>query len=83
MNISSIIVHTYPQEKEVMQAKLAEMPGVDVHAAMDDGRIIITVEDTPVSVPSDTLMEVQNMKGVVSAAMVYNYSDELLTATQE
>ena len=83
MNISSIIVHTYPQEREEMQGKLADLPGVDVHATMDDGRIIITVEDTPESIPSDTLMEVQNMKGVVSAAMVYNYSDELITSTQE
>lgn len=83
MNISSIVVHTYSQERKEMQEKLADLPGVDVHATMDDGRIIITVEDTPESVPSDILMEVQNMKGVLSAAMVYNYSDELLTQIQE
>lgn len=83
MNISSIVIHTYPQDMVALQGKLDDLPGVDVHAAMDDGKIIITIEDTPDSVPSETLMNVQNMKGVLSAAMVYNYSDELLTQTQE
>ncbi len=77
MNISSIIVHTYPQESDAMQVRLADLPGVDVHAATDDGKIIITIEDTPEEgAPAKTLMNVQNMQGVLSAAMVYNYCDE-------
>ena len=83
MNISSIVVHAYPHEINAIQGKLADMPGVDVHASTDDGKIIITVEDAPESVPADTLMNVQNIPGVLSAAMVYNYSDELITSTQE
>lgn len=83
MNISSIVVHAYPQESFALQGRLAALPGVDVHAATDDGRIIITIEDTPTTVPSETLMNVQNMRGVLSAAMVYNYSDEQFSPTQE
>jgi len=83
MNISSIVVHTRPQESSALQGRLAGLPGVDVHAAMDDGRIIITIEDTPTSVPSETLRSVQNMQGVLSAAMVYNYSDEQSSSMQE
>ena len=77
MNISSIIVHTYPQETDAMQLRLADLAGVDVHAAMDDGRIIITVEDTPEEgAPAKMLMDVQNMQGVLSATMIYNYCDD-------
>ena len=76
MNISSIVIHTHPQDSSTLQGKLADLPGVDIHAATDDGRIIITIEDTPENVPSETLMNVQNMQGVLSAAMVYNYCDE-------
>ncbi len=83
MNISSIIVHAYPQEADVLQKKLEDLPGVDVHAAMDDGRIIITIEDTPENVPAKVLMKVQNLQGVLSAAMVYNYCDEQLLPTHE
>ena len=83
MNISSIVIHSHPHESPALQGKLANLPGVDVHAAMDDGRIIITIEDTPAGAPTKTLMDVQNMQGVLSAAMVYNYSDEQSSPTQE
>ena len=75
MNISSIVVHTHPQNVAVLQGELASLPGVDVHAE-NEGRIVITVEDTPDNSPSDTLMNVQNMQGVLSASLIYNYCDD-------
>ena len=76
MNISSIIVQTYPERSAALQGELADLPGVEVYAAKEDGTIIITVEDTPEQAPAKTLMGVQNMQGVLSASMVYNYCDE-------
>lgn len=76
MNISSIIVQTYPERSIALQGELADLPGVEIHAAKEDGTIIITVEDTPEQAPAKTLMGVQNMQGVLSASMVYNYCDE-------
>jgi len=76
MNISSIIVQTYPARSASLQGELADYPGVEVHAAKDDGTIIITVEDTPGQAPAKTMMGIQNMQGVLSASMVYNYCDE-------
>ncbi|MDW7774631.1 MAG: chaperone NapD [Desulfobulbaceae bacterium] len=76
MNISGIVIHARPQELSVLAGKLRDMPGVDVHTATEDGRIIITVEDTPENAPAETLMSVQNLPGVLNASMVYNYCDE-------
>lgn len=76
MNISGIIVKARPQDTSALVGRLTDLPGVDVHAKMDDGRIVITVEDTPESAPAQTLMSLQNLPGVLSAAMVYNYCDE-------
>lgn len=76
MNISSIIVNSRPQDVAMLAGRLADLPGVDVHAQLADGRIVITVEDTPESAPTQTLMDLQNLPGVLSAAMVYNYCDE-------
>jgi nitrate reductase NapD len=76
MNISSIVIHTRPQDSSSLLGELAELPGVDVHAALADGRIVITVEDTPENSPAETLMYVQNMQGVLNAALIYNYCDE-------
>jgi len=76
MNISSIIVQTYPERSASLRGELSSLPGVEVHAAKDNGTIIITVEDTPEQKPAATLMGVQNLQGVISASMVYNYCDE-------
>lgn len=76
MNISSIIIQTYPERSASLQGQLADLPGVEIHAAKEDGTIIITIEDTPEQTPAKTLMGVQNMLGVLSASLVYNYSDD-------
>ena len=76
MNISSILVQTHPQNSTVLQRELAQLSGVDVHAANKDGRIVITIEDTQDNSPADTLMNVQNMQGVLSASLIYNYCDD-------
>ncbi len=76
MNISSLVVHTHPQNAAVLQGELANLPGVDIHAANEDGRIVITIEDTPDNSPADTIMNVQNLQGVLSASLIYNYCDD-------
>ena len=78
MNISSIVVHARQQKAAGLQAELAKLSGVDVHGANEDGRIVITIEDTPDNSPADTLMNVQNMQGVLSASLIYNYCDDEL-----
>ena len=76
MNISSIVIHSRPQESSRLLGELAQLPGVEVYAALADGRIVITVEDTPENRPAETLMNVQNMWGVLNAALIYNYCDD-------
>jgi nitrate reductase NapD len=83
MNISGVLIHVPPDEINSMEGKLADMPGVDVHTSMPDGKIIITIEDTPANVPSDTLMNVQNTPGIISAALVYNYNDDQLSEKEK
>ncbi|UCD65522.1 MAG: chaperone NapD [Deltaproteobacteria bacterium] len=76
MNISSIVVQTHPRDLAVLQDELAELPGVDVHGANEEGKIVITIEDTKDNAPSKTLMSLQNMRGVLSASLIYNYCDD-------
>ena len=83
MNISSIVVHARQQNAAGLQAELAKLSGVDVYGANEDGRIVITIEDTPDTSPADTLMNVQNMQGVLSASLIYNYCDDELLSQKK
>ncbi len=76
MNISSIVVHSRPEHVETLRGQMAALAGVEVHAAQPDGRMVITVEDTPDAAPSETIMKVQLLPGVLGTAMIYNYCDE-------
>lgn len=76
MNISGIVVHSRPEDIEALREQMASLAGVEVHVTKDDGRMVITIEDTPESGPTETLMRVQNLPGVLSAAMIYNYCEE-------
>lgn len=76
MNISSIVVTAHPESLAGLRGELAVLPGVEVHGVNDDGRIVITIEDTADNSPASTLMNVQNMSGVLSASLIYNYCDD-------
>ena len=76
MNISGIVVHSRPENTEALRGQIAALAGVEIHATQADGRMVITVEDTPDAVPADTIMKVQLLPGVLAATIIYNYCDE-------
>ena len=77
MNISGIVVQTSSAHSAAVQQRLGELSGVEVHAVNNDkGSIVITLEDTPDNVPSEVMMDVQNIQGVFAASLIYNYCDE-------
>jgi len=77
MNVSSAIVYASPQRTEAVRASLSTLPGVDIHEQTPDGRFIVTIEDVPGASVGDTVMALHRLDGVLFAAMVYQYSDEI------
>lgn len=76
VNISSAIVYALPQRADSVRASLRALPGLEIHHEGADGRFIVTIEDGH-SVPvADTVMQLHRLDGVLSAAMVYQYSDD-------
>jgi nitrate reductase NapD len=81
MNISGIVLRTRPEHAEEVRATLAALPGVEVHAATGDGRLVLTLEDAGTASAADTFVQLHDIRGVMSVAMIYQYSDE--SGTQE
>ena len=76
MNISGVLVKAYPQHLVSIEKALTVMAGVEVHGNNEDGRIVITVEDESANNISDTLVQIQNVPGVLSAAMIYHQFED-------
>ena len=75
MNISGVLVKAYPEKIVTIEKILATMNGVEVHGNKD-GRIVITVEQASAGRVSDTMVEIQDVPGVLSAAMIYHQFDD-------
>jgi nitrate reductase NapD len=78
MNIGSAIVCAVPHRAGAVRARLAALPGVEIHSETPDGRFVVTVEDLPGVSVSDTVMALHRLEDVLSAAMVYQYDDAVL-----
>ncbi|MDR2239049.1 MAG: chaperone NapD [Zoogloeaceae bacterium] len=72
MNISSIIVHVQPAEILSVRGDLEQIPGVEVHAATDDGKFVVTIETETDGETASTFDRISMMAGVMSAAMVFH-----------
>ena len=76
MNISSAIVYALPQRSDSVRESLRALPGLEIHHERRDGRFIVTIEDGHGAAVADTVMQLHRLDGVLSAAMVYQYSDD-------
>jgi nitrate reductase NapD len=80
MNISSVVLRARPEALGEVNGSLAALPGVEIHASTEDGRIVLTLEDAGTARAADTFVKLHDIHGVMSVAMIYQYSDE---STQE
>lgn len=74
-NICGMIVRSRDERSKDVCASLLAIPGVEVHSA-EAGRMVITVEDESYGQVADNINNIQFIDGVVSASLVYQYSDQ-------
>lgn len=76
MNISGVLVRSYPQNIQSVRDELVQIEGVEVHGSNDDGRMVVTVEQENAGQLSDMLVRMQDIKGVLSTSMIYHQFEE-------
>lgn len=80
MNIAGVMVSALPGHMDAVEAQLLAIPGVEVHAANEEGRMVVTVEGINERMVSDTVSEMHSLSGVLAAAMVYHSFEDLSDA---
>jgi len=75
MNISSIVVQVKPEHIEEVINMLQNADFCEYHLHDDKGRIIVTIEGEGVEDEVGKLKQVEQMKNVISADMVYSYAE--------
>ncbi len=70
-NICGVLVHSRRDRAVSVAARLKELPGVEVHAQTDEGRLVVTVEDIGDARCIDTISSFADVEGVLSTSLVY------------
>lgn len=73
INISSVILGVAPADAAKVGERLAALAGVEVHALVEDGRMIVTIESASDGATVDTFEVIRQMPGVLSASLVYHH----------
>jgi len=74
-NICGVLVHVRPDQLERAMTELADLPGTEIHQSAADGRVVVTVEDVPGQWAGNTLTDINNINGVLSAALVFHHRE--------
>ena len=72
MNISSIIVNAQPTLLPSVRSSLEQIPGVEIAAAGEDGRLVVVIETETDGETTSTFDRINLIDGVMSVAMVYH-----------
>lgn len=72
MNVCGVLVHLVPAKRAAAVAAIAAMPGLEIHAGADDGRLVVTFDDVDGPPVPDTLAALHTVDGVIAAALVYH-----------
>ncbi len=82
-NICGVLVHAKPGHALQVSQQLEKIPGVEIHSLTDDNRMVVTVESETRRVIGDTISGFNKVENVLSASMVYQYSDTDTDTEQE
>jgi nitrate reductase NapD len=76
MNVSGVLLRANPEKIENVLDTLTELTDVEVHAVTEDGRIILTIEQSDEGKASETFLGLYGLNGVVSTSLVCTYVDD-------
>jgi len=83
LHVSGVLVRVRAGSVARACTHLESLPGVSVEAAIDAGRIIVIIEHESAAGLADTFHAIHETSGVLSASLVYHYSDEFESCEEE
>ncbi len=83
LHIASVVVQCAPPKLAPLMQQIALLPGAVVHATGPEGKAVITLEAASGDAITATVARIQQLDGVLSAALVYQCVDTLEAMNQE
>ncbi|GAB3386093.1 chaperone NapD [Massilia agri] len=75
IHIAGIIVAATRTHAVTVRANLALLPKTIIHAAAEDGRMVVTLETTSTQATLDCMDAIRALPGVLNVALVYQHAE--------
>jgi len=82
-HIAGVIVHVAPQRLPRARTAIAQLPGVEIRAADDRGKLVVVVEAESGAAILAHLDAMQRIDGVLSALLVYQHAESTEAMDEE
>lgn len=73
IHISSLVVHSRPEQAAAIARYLEGMEGVAVHGGVEVGKLVVTLETTTEAQVVERLNVIQLLDGVLAATLVFHH----------
>ncbi len=83
IHIAGIIVHAIPARVAEVRSHLAILPRAIVHAAEEDGRMVVTLEADSAPRTLDIMDAIRALPGVLNVALVYQHAESATSMDEE
>jgi nitrate reductase NapD len=83
LHVSGVLVRSQPELISQTQEHLDGMPGVEVCTTTPNGHIVTVIERDSDAELVDSFQHIQDTAGVLSASLVYHYSDKSNAGDEE
>ena len=83
LHVSGVLVRSRPEAIGRTRKNLERLQGVEVYTTTPEGHIVTIVERETNAALADAFTEIQNSDGVLSASLVYHYSDNSNAGDEE
>ncbi len=83
MTLSSCVIRCHPKDLADVKKRVEEANVCDIHIVDESGYIVVTIEGKDTAEEIEKLKTLQFLEGVLSADLIYSYSEEELEALRE
>lgn len=72
VHISSLIVHTLPENLATVKAQINEIDNVEIYGDSPEGKIVVVLETENQGFVTDIIDRINNLPDVLQAALIYH-----------
>ena len=73
IHISSLVVHSRPEQAQAVAGRLRTLEGVDIHGGVEQGKLVVTLETKSEGEIVERLNRIQTLDGVLAANLVFHH----------